>query len=58
MIFPLRQVSNEPGVTQSLTNGARRALVEAAADPITVYPAKVRGRAKFDPDRIKPKWRA
>jgi hypothetical protein len=43
---------------ESLTNGARRALVEAAADPITVYPAKVRGRAKFDPDRIKPKWRA
>jgi DNA invertase Pin-like site-specific DNA recombinase len=43
---------------EQLTNGARRALVEATADPITIYPVKVRGRAKFDPDRIKPTWRA
>jgi hypothetical protein len=42
---------------EQLTNGARRALVEAAADPITVYPAQRRGSHKFDPDRIKITWR-
>jgi DNA invertase Pin-like site-specific DNA recombinase len=39
-----------------LTNGTRRALVEATADPITITPAQHRG--KFDPDRIKITWRA
>ncbi len=42
---------------EQLTDGARRALVEAAADPITITPVKVRGRHAFDPDRIQITWR-
>ena len=43
---------------EHLTIGARRALVEATASPITIYPATVRGQHAFDPDRIKINWRA
>jgi site-specific DNA recombinase len=40
-----------------LTTGARRALVQAAADPITIAPA-VRGNRYFNPDRIHITWKA
>ena len=42
---------------EQLTSGARRALVEATADAITIHPVKVRGRHAFDPDRISIQWR-
>jgi DNA invertase Pin-like site-specific DNA recombinase len=42
---------------EQLTTGARRALVEATADPITIGPA-VRGKRYFNPDRIKITWKA
>jgi site-specific DNA recombinase len=42
---------------EQLTHGARRALVEATADPITIAPAH-RGKRYFDPDRIRITWKA
>jgi DNA invertase Pin-like site-specific DNA recombinase len=42
---------------EQLTNGARRALVEATADPITIQPA-TRGSHAFDPSRIHITWKA
>ncbi|HEX4062057.1 MAG TPA: recombinase family protein [Streptosporangiaceae bacterium] len=43
---------------ETLTNGARRALVEATTDQIIIHPVKVRGRAAFDPGRIDIAWKA
>jgi site-specific DNA recombinase len=42
---------------EQLTTGARRALVEATADPVTIGPA-VRGKRYFDPARITITWKA
>jgi len=42
---------------EQLTTGARRALVEATADPITIGPAH-RGKRYFDPNRIQITWKA
>jgi site-specific DNA recombinase len=42
---------------EQLTTGARRALVEATAGPITIGPAH-RGKRYFDPERVQITWKA
>ena len=36
----------------------RRAVITAVLESVTVHPATVMGRNRFDPDRIEPMWRA
>jgi hypothetical protein len=39
-------------------NSQRRAVLHAVVEKITVHPAAVAGRNRFDPDRLDPVWRA